>query len=78
MINMFKHILKPKSLVLWIVLFTLIIWTYTFYSLTAFTDVLNEHHSSILGKCLNNYCTTKIDTVFYVERIVSKSQLQLV
>ncbi|XP_025414661.1 uncharacterized protein LOC112686533 isoform X2 [Sipha flava] len=49
MINMFKHILKPKSLVLWIVLFTLIIWTYTFYSLTAFTDVLNEHHSSILG-----------------------------
>ncbi|XP_016658178.1 uncharacterized protein LOC100166395 isoform X1 [Acyrthosiphon pisum] len=42
MLDTIKHILKPKIFMLWIVLFTLIVWTYSYYSLTAFEVIFSE------------------------------------
>ncbi|XP_025191967.1 uncharacterized protein LOC112592180 [Melanaphis sacchari] len=48
MLNTIKHILKPKTFMLWILLFVVIIWTYTYNSLTTFDLILSEPRTSIL------------------------------
>jgi len=53
MLDTTKYILKPKSFMIWIVLFILIIWTYAYYSLTGFEEILSEPRAFVMehGKC---------------------------
>lgn len=49
MLNTITNILNPKTFMLWILLFVVIIWTYTYNSLTTYEVIVSEARTSSLN-----------------------------